>query len=151
LTETREALEQQTATAEVLQVINSSPGDLAPVFEAMLEKAIRLCGGVTGILWTIDSDRGRVAAARGLPEEFLALLRERGASGTHPFVLRVARGERLIEFPDMSDTEYFHSDDPIAKGAVVGCTKLDLGCAGQRRLAHRGGLFDRPARHRPFL
>jgi hypothetical protein len=113
LTETREALEQQTATAEVLQVINSSPGDLTPLFDTMLEKAMRLCEASFGWLRTYDHGNFQLAAIRGVPApyaEFMALNVPQFGPGTAP--ARALAGERVIHIPDLSETEEYRADEP---------------------------------------
>ena len=74
LNELRDSLEQQTATSEVLKVISSSPGELQPVFDAMLRNATRICGAQFGFLWLSEGGGFRAVALHGVPA---ALVRER--------------------------------------------------------------------------
>ena len=73
-----EALEQQTATSEVLKVISSSPGELEPVFQAMLANATRICEAKFGTLFRFDGERFHRAAGIGTPPEFVEYQRQRG-------------------------------------------------------------------------
>ena len=111
ITETREALEQQTATAEVLQVINSSPGDLAPVFDAILEKAHTLCERRS---WRLgDFTTAKSSVPWRLREASLASIGGAAASGYRPGrrcpLGALARGERLVHLADAERRTVYRS------------------------------------------
>src|SRR5204863_9038161 len=116
--ELSEALEQQTATAEVLGVINSSPGDLAPVFDAMLDKAMRLCEAAYGVLWTCEDGVFRGAVTRGMPPELVNFLREPQIPAPDTGIGRIFAGEELIHFEDLKDSEAYRSVSPVARAVV---------------------------------
>jgi signal transduction histidine kinase len=79
LSELRQSLEQQTATADVLRVISSSPGDLQPVFSAMLDNATRICEAKFGLLFRFDGDAFTSVAEVGTPPELTEFLKRRGS------------------------------------------------------------------------
>src|SRR6516162_5463066 len=120
-TERDEALAREAATAEVLQVINSSPGDLTAVFDAMLERAMPLCEANYGHLVTYDGERFVAAAAYGEGVGVEWTKRRMGV----PFqavpdgpLRRLLEGEDSSQIADIADTDAFRTGDPIARSLV---------------------------------
>ena len=114
--ELSEALEQQTATSQVLQVISSSPGELAPVFQAILESATRICGAKLGNLALFDGSELRMAAFHGAPPAFEELRRR---SPTVPLARsalgRVVETKQMIHIADLAAAEERYANSAIAK------------------------------------
>ena len=119
LTETREALEQQTATAEVLQVINSSPGDLTPVFGVVLEKALRLCDATFGLLLMHDGESFHLAAQHGVPAAFLAFWNSNAPFEQHGGgAARLLETKRPVQTLDVREGEGYRTGIPISRALV---------------------------------
>jgi GAF domain-containing protein/DNA-binding response OmpR family regulator len=104
-----EALEQQTATGEILRVISSSPTDVQPVFDTILRSAVQLSGAQFGLLYRFDDTLLHLVAHHGVPPDILEMLREvypmrptrAHASG------RAILGREVAEIPDVrQDAEY---------------------------------------------
>lgn len=111
----KEALAQQTATAEVLQAINSSPGNLTPVLDMMVQKAMELCDSACGSLMTHKDGAFELIAHRGLPEAFVAARQGPRRPGPETSLGRIARGEQIIHIADVTSDDVFRSGDPTRR------------------------------------
>jgi GAF domain-containing protein len=119
LNELRESLQQQTATADVLRVISSSPGQLESVFQAMLENAARVCEAKFGNIFTLKDGAMRPVASLGEPEP-LAEFFKHGPHRPHEDapIMRVARTKQPVHVVDFATERAYIERHPLGTAAV---------------------------------
>src|SRR5262245_21944051 len=120
LNELRESLQRQTATSEVLQVISSSPGELEPVFQGVLENATRLCEAKFGVMFYYEDGALRPAAELNVPPPFAEFIRKRGpfqpaAGSTFEHVIRMKRPVLLADAA--TEGQFFSNNSAKLGGA----------------------------------
>jgi two-component system, NtrC family, sensor kinase len=115
--ELSESLEQQTATSEVLQIISSSPGELTPVFQGMLESATRVCGANFGTMNLWDGEKVNIVAEHNVPPAFAAL-RQKNPIRPHPEsgLASVVRTHQVAHIHDLRQGAAYLAKDPIVVG-----------------------------------
>jgi GAF domain-containing protein len=127
------ALEQQTATSDVLKVISSSPGDWQPVFDAMLANATRLCEATHGHVWNFDGEQLHAVAVRG-DELFVKWLREhnpvRPIEGSA--AERIVRGEPFVHVTDRRDEPVYRDDQTFRELVDTSGIRASLSVALRR-------------------
>jgi GAF domain-containing protein len=147
LNELRESLQQQTATSEVLGVISSSPGDLEPVFRAMLENATRICEAKFGVLWRVDGENFQFAAEVGTPPELAEFQRQRGPFTPRPgtFVDRVMRTNQVCR------TDDYAAETIPGRTATLGKARSTIGVPMLKDGALIGAILIYRQEVRPFI
>jgi GAF domain-containing protein len=151
--ELHEALEQQTATSDVLQVISSSPGDLEPVFQAMLEKAVRICGAKFGNIYRWDGEALHLLATHNTPPAYAEALRR---SPYRPYpqspIGHMVAAKTVAHISDITAEEVYTSQlDPVAVSAVaLGGIRTILGVPLLNKDEMIGAFFLSRQEVRPF-
>ena len=118
LNELRQSLEQQTATSDVLRVISSSPGELEPVFQAMLENAVRICEAKFGILFRFERDVVRPAGMVRVSPEFAEFVRHGVRPSPVTAVGRVAASKKAVHIIDLQADPGYRERDPMLVAGV---------------------------------
>jgi two-component system, NtrC family, sensor kinase len=127
LNELRESLQQQTATADVLRVISSSPGELELVFEAMLTNATRLCEAKFGVLYLHDEGRLRVGATHDVPPAFAEARKEPFTPAPDASTGKVLATKQAVQIADLAATQSYADRNPLVVAAVeVGGVRTSL-------------------------